>query len=41
MCGAPLDDWLNGGYVDIYSCTVSVVLVLSGFGPILRNGFGN
>ena len=24
--GAPLDDWVNGGYVDIYSRAVSVVL---------------
>ena len=28
MCGAPLDDWANGGCVD--SRVVSVVVVLSG-----------
>ena len=26
--GTPLDDSVIGGYVDIYSCVVSVVLVL-------------
>ena len=26
--GAPLDDRVNGGYIDIYSRVVSVVLVL-------------
>ena len=41
MFGAPLDDWVNGGFVDIYSRVVSVVLVLRGVGPILRNVFGN
>ena len=41
MFGAPLDDWVNGGFVDIYSYLVSVVLVLWGIGPILRNKFGN
>ena len=20
MCGAPLDDWINGGYVVLFSC---------------------
>ena len=39
--GTPLDDSVNGGYVDIYSRVVSVVLVLWGVGPILRNGYGN
>ena len=39
--GAPLDDWVNDGYVDIYSRAVSVVLVLWGVGPILRNEYGN
>ena len=39
--GTPLDDSVNGGYVDIYSRMVSVVLVLWGVGPILRNGYGN
>ena len=41
MFGAPLDDWVNGGFVDIYSHVVSVVLVLRGVGPVLRNVFGN
>ena len=41
MLGAPLDDWVNGGFVDIYSRVVSVVLVLWGNGPIVRNVFGN
>ena len=39
--GTPLDDSVNGGYVDIYSRVVSVVLVLWGVGPILRNVFRN
>ena len=39
--GTPLDDSVSGGYVDIYSHVVSVVLVLWGVGPILRNGYGN
>ena len=30
MCGAPLDDWANGGCVDLR--VVSVVVVLSGVG---------
>ena len=33
--------WVNGGFVNIYSRVVSVVLVLWGVGPILRNGYGN
>ena len=41
MCGGPLDDWVNGGYVDIYSRVVNVVLVLWEVVPILRNGYGN
>ena len=41
MLKAPLDDWVNGGYVDIYSRVVSMVLVLWGVGPNLRNGCGN
>ena len=41
MCGWPLDDWVNGGYVDIYSRVVNVVLVLWEVGPILRNRYGN
>ena len=40
MCGTPLDDWVNGGYVDIYSRVLSVVLVLWGVCPILRNEYG-
>ena len=39
--GASLGDWFNGGYVDIYSRVVSVVLFLWGVGPILKNGYGN
>ena len=39
--GTLLDYSVNGGYVDIYSRVVSVVLVLWGVGPILRNGYGN
>ena len=39
--GTPLDDSVNGGYVDIYSRMVSVVLVLWGVRPILRNGYEN
>ena len=38
MFGVPLDDWVSGGYVDVYSRVVSVVLVLWGVGPALRNG---
>ena len=41
MFGASLGDWFNGGYVDIYSRVVSVVLILWGVGPILKNGYGN
>ena len=41
MFGEPLDDWVIGGFVDIYSRVVSVVLVLWGVGPILGNGYGN
>ena len=39
--GTPLDDSVNGGYVDICSHVVSVVLVLWRVSPILRNGYGN
>ena len=39
--GTPLDNSVNGGYADICSRAVSVVLVLRGVGPILRNGYGN
>ena len=41
MFGAPLDDWVNGDYVDIDSRVVSVVLVLRGVAPILKNGYEN
>ena len=41
MCRAPLEDWVNGSYVDVLlKRVVSVVLVLWGVGPILRNGYG-
>ena len=43
MCGEPSDDWVNGGCIEVYkvvsSRMVSKVLVLSGVGPILRNGY--
>ena len=39
--GTPLDDSVSGGYVDIYSRVVSVVLVLWRVGLILRNGYGD
>ena len=39
--GTSLDDSVSGGYVDIYSRVVSVVLVLWGVCPVLRNGYGN
>ena len=39
--GTLLDHSVNGGYVDIYSREASVVLVLWGVCPILRNGYGN
>ena len=39
MCGGPLGDWVKGSYVDVLLKHVaSVVLVLWGVGPILRNG---
>ena len=42
MCGARLDDWVNGSYVDVLlKRVVSVVLVLRGVGPVLRNGYGD
>ena len=41
MCRAPSEDWVNGSYVDVLlKRVVSVVLVLWGVGPILRNGYG-
>ena len=39
MCGVPLDDWTNGGSVDIFF-SYDLVLVLWGVGPILGNGYG-
>ena len=40
VCGVPLDDWANGGYVDgIFACG-ELVLVLWEVGPILRNRYG-
>ena len=41
MCGAPLGDWVNGSSVDVLLKHVaSMVLVLWGVCPILRNGCG-
>ena len=40
MCGAPLDDWANGGMLVSYSLVVSVVLVLWEVGPVLSNRCG-
>ena len=37
--GVPLDDWANDGSVDVFSCMVSMVLVLWGVGAILGNGY--
>ena len=38
----PLDDGVNGSYVDVLlKGVVSVVLVLCGVGPVLRSGNGN
>ena len=39
MCGAPLDDCANAGLcmMIFYSRVVSVVLILWGVGPILKN----
>ena len=38
----PLDDGVNGSYVDVLlKSVVSVVLVLCGVGPVLRSGNGN
>ena len=35
MCGAPLDDWVNGSYVDVLlKRVVSVVLAMWQVGPI-------
>ena len=39
---APLDDGVNGSYVDVsLKGVVRVVLVLLGVGPVLNNGYGN
>ena len=36
VCGAPLDDWANGGYVDVlFMC--SVVLIFLGVGLYTLN----
>ena len=35
VCGAPVDDWVNWSLIQ-----VSVILILWGAGPILRNGCG-
>ena len=32
VCGMPLDDWANCGYVDVLFTCVSVALALSGIG---------
>ena len=42
MCGVLLDDCANAGLCMLrsYSRVVSVVLILWGGGPILRNGCG-
>ena len=37
MCGAPLDDWSNGGSVDVFF-TYGMVIVLWGVGRILGMG---
>ena len=42
MCGAALGDSVNGSYVDVLlKRLVSVVFVLWGVGPVLRNGYGD
>ena len=43
MCGASFDDWVNNGsYVDVLLKRVlSMVLVLWGVGPIIRDGYGD
>ena len=33
-------DWASDGSIDVFSCLVSVVLVLRGVGPILGNEYG-
>ena len=39
VCGAPLDDWAIGGYINVLFMR-GVVLVLSGVGPVLRSRSG-
>ena len=39
--GEPLEYWVNGGYVDIYSRVAIVVLFMWRVHPILQNGYGN
>ena len=42
LCRAPFVDCVNGSYVDVLLKRVlSVVSVLWGVGPILRNGYRN
>ena len=43
VCGAPLGDSANGGYIDVSVTSVvslHIVLVLWGSGLILGNGYG-
>ena len=40
MCGVSLDDWANGGTVNVFPCIVSIVLVLWGVDAILGNAYG-
>ena len=40
LYGASLGGWGNGGYVDVYSRVMSVVLVILGVDPILRSRCG-
>ena len=39
VCEAPLDNWANGGSVDVFLQMVSMVLVLLVVGLILGNGY--
>ena len=43
MSRLPLDECVNGSYYVgvLLKCVVSVVLVLWGVGPVLRNGYRN
>ena len=38
VCGAPLDYWANGGYVNILFTCGDCGFCSLGVGPILRNG---